>query len=137
MSSLVSHLDPECIQAIELARLALPEGQRLDVPRLLDALFHATSLRDDPTIGAMTGLFPEPVRLHESPPPAPVDGELKRVLVELRNAHAGPVKPLELFGALMRSDTGMRLVLERGLSSPGLQDALQGALKGAAQARPP
>lgn len=131
MSSLVSHLDPDCLAAVELARLALPEGEKLDVARLLDALFHATSLREDPVLGNVAALFPEPVRIHESPPPAPVDGELKRILVALRNTHSSPVKPGELFGALMRSDSGMRLVLERGLASAGLQEALQEALKDA------
>src|SRR5262245_5557651 len=135
MSSRVNHLDPECLQAVELARLALPEGEKLDVPRLLDALYHATSLREDPVMSNMAGLFPEPVRLHESPPPAPVDVELKRILVALRNSHPGPVKPMELFGALMRSDSGMRLVLERGLATSGLQEALQEALADAVKVR--
>src|SRR3954449_12529489 len=111
MSSLVSHLDADCQKAVHLARLALPEGERLDVPRLLDALYHATALHDDPALHrmagllppppppalhVMAGLFPPPTPLHESPPPAPVDGELKRILVGLRHAHPNPVTPMEL-----------------------------------------
>src|SRR5262245_1680789 len=135
MSSLVSHLDPECMKAVELARLALPEGQRLDVPRLLDALFHATSIKDDPIMAGMAGLFPEPIKLHDTPPPAPVDAELKRILVELRGS-GEPVTPMEFFTALMRSSGGMRMVLERGLMSEGLQHALQDALRDAVKDHP-
>lgn len=137
MSSLVSHLDAECLEAVNLARLALPAGQRLDVPRLLDALYHATPLHDEPSLHSMSGLFREPVRLHESPPPAPVDGELKRVLVGLRDAHPGPVTPMELFGALMRSDSGMKLVLTRGAESMETQETFYETPAPAKPAAPP
>jgi ATP-dependent Clp protease ATP-binding subunit ClpA len=119
MSSLVSHLDAECMKAVELARLALPTGQRLSVPLLVDALYHATSLHDDPVLAELGRLFPEPAQLHEAPPPAPVDPDLKRVLIELRSGE--PVSPPELFGALLMSAAGRRLLEERGASGDELQ----------------
>jgi ATP-dependent Clp protease ATP-binding subunit ClpA len=112
MSNIVSHLGPECMQAVELARLALPEGQRLDVPAMLDALFNATALKDDPSTAGLARLFPPPVRLHETPPPAPVDAELKRILLSLRDS--APVSPGVLFSALTHSESGRRLLAARG-----------------------
>src|SRR5262245_5884148 len=135
MSSLVSHLDPECQKALELARLALPQGQRLDVPRVLDALLPSTSIPEDPSIAVMASLFPEPVRIHESPPPAAVDPELKAVLIELRNNATQPVTPKELFGALMQSSSGIRLVLERSVASEGFQAAVRDVFQESAKAR--
>src|SRR5438874_503760 len=112
MSALVSHLDPDCMKAVELARLALPEGQRLDVPRLLDALYHATGLHEDANLLGMARLFPAPTQLHDSPPPAPVDADLKRILLDLRGTD--PVTAPRLFSALLLSPPGRRLLNERG-----------------------
>jgi ATP-dependent Clp protease ATP-binding subunit ClpA len=110
--SLVNHLDPECRAAIDLARRALREGQRLDVGCALDALFHGTPLSTDPVLTAMARLFPPPVPLHETPPPALVDESLKRVLLDLRSS--APVSPARFFTALVRSDAGQRILLARG-----------------------
>jgi ATP-dependent Clp protease ATP-binding subunit ClpA len=102
------------MKAVELARLALPTGQRLSVPLLLDALYHATTLHEDPVLGGLARLFPAPVLLHEAPPPAPVDPDLKRVLLELRGGQ--PVAPPQLFAALLVSAAGRQLLNERGAS---------------------
>ena len=126
MSSLVSHLGPECIKAIELARMALPEGQRLGVPLLVDALYHATALHDDPALAGLARLFPAPARLHDTPPPAPVDADLKRVLLELRGSEA--VTPPRLFAALLLCTVGRRLLQERGASSDELLQLVGPAL---------
>ncbi len=112
MSSLVSHLGPECMKAVELARLALPEGQRLSVPLLVDALYHATDLHEDPVLSGLGRLFPVPTRLHATPPPAAVDPDLKHVLLGLRGGD--PVLPARLFTALLMSPAGRRLLDERG-----------------------
>jgi ATP-dependent Clp protease ATP-binding subunit ClpA len=114
MSSLVNHLSPECRQAIDLARRALPDGQRLDVPGVVDALYHATALKDDPVLAGLSRLFPPPTLLHEAPPPAAVDEALKRVLLELRNY--APVAPGHFFAALLRTDAGRGLLAMRGAS---------------------
>src|ERR1700722_6811763 len=103
MSPLVNHLGPECKQAIDLARRALPDGRRLDVGSGGDALFHATALKGDSALGGLARLFPEPSPLHEVPPPAAVDEALKRVLLELRAS--APVSPLLFFATLMRSES--------------------------------
>src|SRR5262245_41673096 len=55
----------------------------------------------------MAELVHQPARLHDTPPPAPVDGALKRILVEVRHTHPGPAQPMELIGAAMPSDSGM------------------------------
>jgi ATP-dependent Clp protease ATP-binding subunit ClpA len=118
MSSLVSHLDPECRAAIDLARRALPDGQRLDVACLLDALYHGSSLSSDPALAPLGRLFPAPTPLHETPPPAAVEESVKRVLLELRGGP--PVTPARLFHALAHSDAGRRLLSGRGATAEEL-----------------
>ncbi len=124
MSSLVNHLGSECRQAIDLARRALPDGQRLDVGAVADALFHGTSLKADPALFGLVRLFPEPALLHEVPPPAAVDEALKRVLLDLRGS--APVAPALFFATLMRSESGRSLLATRGASAEERQllDAL-------------
>jgi ATP-dependent Clp protease ATP-binding subunit ClpA len=114
MSSLVSCLDAECRQAIDLARRALPEGRRLDVAGVLDALYHGTPLAAAPGLAGLARLFPPPAPVHEAPPPAAVDDALKRVLLELRNEQG--VTPARLFAALVRSEAGQALLAGRGAS---------------------
>jgi ATP-dependent Clp protease ATP-binding subunit ClpA len=137
MSSLVSHLDADCRQAIDLARRALPDGQRLSVTGVLDALYHATTLRDDPLLAGLSRLFPAPAPVHEAPPPASVEETLKRILLDLRGGY--PVTPVRLFAALVRSEATRHVLIARGASAADLRalEAVGGAGEGAGAARPP
>jgi ATP-dependent Clp protease ATP-binding subunit ClpA len=118
MSNLTSPLDEACRQALDVAKRALPEGQRLDVPALLDALYHATELKADPILAGLAAFFPEPSLLHDEPRPARVDDALKQVLLGL--ADHGPIHPPQLFEALIASSAGRAALEARGLPGEDL-----------------
>ena len=107
-------------------------GQRLNVAGVVDALYHATALKDDPLLATFVRLFPEPALVHETPPPAAVDDALKRILLDLRN-HA-PVAPGHFFAALLRSETGQGLLASRR-ASPEEMRTLTGRDAGPPQVR--
>jgi ATP-dependent Clp protease ATP-binding subunit ClpA len=118
MSNLIGPLDESCLEALDAAKRALPDGQRLDVPALLDALFHATTLKEQPALLPFAGYFPPPHPLREEAAPAKVDEGLKRALLGL--VGRGPVRPLQLFVVLLASEPGRRALLQRGLSADEL-----------------
>ena len=114
MSSLVSHLDAECRQAVDLARPALPEGQRLDVGGMLDALFHGTTLADDPPLAAWPDFFPSRrcCTRRRRPPPS-----MRRSSASCSNCAAATRSRLSgCWPALARSDAGRLLLVARRAS---------------------
>jgi ATP-dependent Clp protease ATP-binding subunit ClpA len=114
MSTLTSNLDEICRQALDLAKRALPEGQRLDVSTLLDALFFSAELGKQDLLAPLVPYFHEPTPLRDKSSPVRVDEGLKEVFQSL--ASVARVTPQVLFVTLMRSETGQLALQERGLS---------------------
>ena len=120
MSSLVSHLDAECLAAVELARLAPARGRAARrPPGSSTLLYNATSLHADPALTGMAGAGP---RARPPARNAAAGSRGRRVEAHPRRPAERQIRPHQADGTvrprLMRSDSGMSLVLERGLSSP-------------------
>jgi ATP-dependent Clp protease ATP-binding subunit ClpA len=120
MSTLTSNFDDCCREALERAKRTLADDQRLDVPVLLDTLYFAAGLNQQPDLSPFASAFHEPEVRHESPRNARVDAGLKQVLEGL--AGYAPVSPRILFGALVSSEPGRLMLLDRGLSAEQLAE---------------
>ncbi len=122
-------LDPRCENAIVLAKRVLREGERLDIGLLLDALFHATDVKERfPALG---------VYLHEPRPQrdvplakVPVAEPLQPLLRKALDRKPSP-GPEEFFLMLARSDAGRRFLQDRGLPATEFENALAATGAGA------
>lgn len=115
--------DADCKRAVDLAKQALADGTPLDVLHLLDALYHATDLKQNETLATLARFLQEPQKLRDSVPRVKMADGLKPIIHSL--AHGRPVSPSELFLALLTSDPGRQALTERGLPEPELQSLLE------------
>jgi ATP-dependent Clp protease ATP-binding subunit ClpA len=115
-------LDPKCLEAVDLAKRALPEGAPLDIPTLLAALYHAGGFqRSLPDLAH--ALPPPPLRRDQAGKVA-LNDDLQPVFQRVANRN-GPVLLEELFRELLASDPSWETLKSRGVPEPVILDALE------------
>lgn len=127
------NLDPEAQAALDGARRAVPDGGKLDVPLLMAALVHFTTLKAQ--LPRLVPRFPEPRMLRASAPEdLPVDSMLQPVLRHLASATA-PVTAAELLRLLADSIAGRSFLAQSGVMEKDLgSDSRPGETTAAAAA---
>ena len=114
--------DRQCQEAINLAKRAVPENGELNAELLLDALFHATDLKE--RFPAFREYLKEPRTVREDvPETVSVAGNLRPVLRELENLGRA-VSAEDCLKALLDSENGRRLMKARGMSEDGLRTVM-------------
>lgn len=110
--------DPQCQAAVDLAKKALPEDAELNAETLLAALYHHAQLQS--RFPELQRFLRAPViRRNELPEKVSLARELRPVFQELADRNR-PIGAEELFGTLIQSEPGRRLLLANGLTEHDL-----------------